>query len=155
MQSEAATYHLDGFKENAGKYNDDVRLLLEQGQLLLATSYVNALRSRAFIRDGIRQAFENIDVLVTPGLPVTAIRRDTDSYHWPTGDEPLFRAHARFNCPFNLAGLPGTTIPCGLAPDGLPVGIQIVGKPFEEAMSLRVADAFQRVTDWHKKRPPI
>ena len=155
VQSEAATYHLDGFKENAGKYNDDVRLLLEQGQLLLATSYVNALRSRAFIRDGIRQAFENIDVLVTPGLPVTAIRRDTDSYHWPTGDEPLFRAHARFNCPFNLAGLPGTTIPCGLAPNGLPVGIQIVGKPFEEAMSLRVADAFQRVTDWHKKRPPI
>ena len=118
MQSEAATYHLDGFKENAGKYNDDVRLLLEQGQMLLATSYVNALRSRAFIRDGIRQAFENVDVLVTPGLP-------------------------------------GTTIPCGLAPNGLPVGIQIVGKPFEEAMSLRVADAFQRVTDWHKRRPPI
>ena len=155
VQSEAAAYHLDGFKENAAKYNDDVRLLLEQGQLILATSYVNALRSRAFIRDGIRRAFDEIDVLVTPGLPVTAIRRDTDVYRWPDGEELLFRAHARFNCPFNLAGLPGTTIPCGLSPDGLPVGLQIVGKPFEEAMSLRVADAYQRATDWHKRRPPI
>ena len=155
VQSEAAAYHLDGFKGNAAKYNDDVRLLLEQGQLILATSYVNALRSRAFVRDGIRQAFDEIDVLVTPGLPVTAIRRDTDVYRWSDGDELLFRAHARFNCPFNLAGLPGTTIPCGLSPEGLPVGLQIVGRPFEEAMSLRVADAYQRATDWHKRRPPI
>ncbi len=155
VQPEAAAYHLETFKTHAGAYNDDVRLLLEQGQLILATTYVNALRSRAVIRDSFREAFADIDVMVTPGLPVTAPRKDQETYSWPEGEELVFRAHARFNCPFNLSGLPGATVPCGFAPDGLPVGIQIVGKPFEEGMVLRVADAYQQATDWHRRRPSL
>ncbi len=155
VQPEAAAYHLETFKTHSGEYNDDVRLLLEQGQLILATTYVNALRSRAVIQDSFHKAFADIDVLVTPGLPVTAPRKDQETYTWPDGEELVFRAHARFNCPFNLSGLPGATVPCGFAPDGLPVGIQIVGKPFDEGMVLRVADAYQRETDWHKRRPSL
>jgi aspartyl-tRNA(Asn)/glutamyl-tRNA(Gln) amidotransferase subunit A len=155
VQSEAATYHLETFKNDPSAYNDDVRFLLEQGQLILATTYVNALRSRAAIRDSFRKAFTDIDVMVTPGLPVTAPRKDQETYSWPDEEELVFRAHARFNCPFNLSGLPGATVPCGFAPDGLPVGIQIVGKPFEEGMVLRVADAYQQATDWHKRRPSL
>jgi aspartyl-tRNA(Asn)/glutamyl-tRNA(Gln) amidotransferase subunit A len=154
VQPEAAAYHLETFKTRAADYADDVRMLLEQGQLILATTYVQALRARASVRDGIRRSFETVDVLVTPGLPVTAPRKDQATYPWDGWEEPVFRAHARFNCPFNLAGLPGATIPCGIASDGLPVGMQIVGKPFDEATVLRVADAYQGATDWHRRRPP-
>jgi aspartyl-tRNA(Asn)/glutamyl-tRNA(Gln) amidotransferase subunit A len=152
---EAASFHMESFAEKPHLYQPDVRDLLEQGQLALATTYIHAQRSRAVIRDGIRRAFESIDVLVTPGLPVTAAQAGQTTYRIGDQDEPLFRAHARFNCPFNLSGLPGATIPCGFAPNGMPIGIQIVGKPFDEATTLRVADAFQRVTDWHKRRPPL
>jgi aspartyl-tRNA(Asn)/glutamyl-tRNA(Gln) amidotransferase subunit A len=152
---EAASFHMESFAEKSHLYQPDVRDLLEQGQLALATTYIHAQRSRAVIRDGIRRAFESIDVLVTPGLPVTAAQAGQATYRIGDHDEPLFRAHARFNCPFNLSGLPAATIPCGFAPNGMPIGIQIVGKPFDEATTLRVADAFQRATDWHKRRPPL
>jgi len=56
---------------------------------------------------------------------------------------------------FNLSGHPAASIPCGFTAGGLPVGLQIVGRPFDEATVLRVADAYQRATDWHRRRPPI
>lgn len=155
VTAEAATFHFEAFRETPHLYNDDVRQLLEQGNLTLATTYINAQRSRSVVIDGFRQAFQNIDVLVTPGLPVTAPRVGQTAYDWKTSDEPVFRAHARYNCPFNLAGLPAATVPCGFASDCLPVGLQIIGKPFQEVTVLRVADAFQRLTDWHNVHPRI
>jgi aspartyl-tRNA(Asn)/glutamyl-tRNA(Gln) amidotransferase subunit A len=152
---EAASYHIKGIADSLHLYQPDVRQLLEQGQLVLATTYISALRGREAIRNSLRRAFNNIDVLATPGLPVTAAPVGETSYRWGDREEPLFRAHARLNCPFNLSGLPSTTIPVGFAPNGLPVGMQIVGKPFHEAMTLRVADAFQRTTDWHKRHPVL
>ena len=59
----------------------------------------------------------------------------------------------RFTLPFNLSGLPACTIPCGLSPDGLPIGLQIIGKPFDEATVLRLAHAYERSTTWHQLRP--
>ena len=61
----------------------------------------------------------------------------------------------RFTRVFNLSGHPAASIPCGFTAGGLPVGLQIVGRPFDEATVLRVADAYQRATDWHRRRPPI
>ncbi len=152
---EAASYHIRTFRENPNIYNDDVRELLQQGNIVFATTYINAMRSRSVIRDGFRKAFDGIDVMVVPGLPVTAPRAGQAAYDWGTWKEPVFRAHARFNCPFNLSGLPAATIPCGFANDGLPVGLQIAGKPFDEATVLQVADAYQRKTDWHLRRPNL
>ena len=146
MVPEAASYHIRTFRENPNIYNDDVRELLQQGNIVFATTYINAMRSRSVIRDGFRKAFDGIDVMVVPGLPVTAPKAGQAAYDWGTWKEPVFRAHARFNCPFNLSGLPAATIPCGFANDGLPVGLQIAGKPFDEATVLQVADAYQRKT---------
>ena len=107
------------------------------------------------IKDGFRKAFTDIDVLVTPTLPVTAPKVGQESYQFGDFAEPIFRAHARFCCPFNLSGQPAVSVPCGFALDNLPIGLQVVGKPFDEATALRVADAFEKNTDWHKKRPPL
>ncbi len=152
---EASAYHQADFRDHAAKYGDDVRFLLEAGQLFLATTYIHAQRSRAVIREGFRQTFQGIDVLATPTLPVTAPKVGQESYQFEGFEEPIFRAHARFCCPFNLSGLPAVSVPCGFDGDDLPIGLQIVGKPFDEATALRVADAFEQNTDWHRRRPPI
>ena len=69
---------------------------------------------------------------------------------------PVIRASLiRFTRVFNLSGHPAASIPCGFTAGGLPVGLQIVGRPFDEATVLRVADAYQRATDWHRRRPVV
>ena len=70
-------------------------------------------------------------------------------------EETVFAVSARFCAPFNLAGFPAVSIPCGFAPDGLPIGLQIVGKPFEEEIILRVGQAFETDTDYHLRRPSL
>lgn len=152
---EAAAYHIRTFQERPEAYNDDVRELLEQGNIVFATTYINAQRSRNAIRNGFRKAFDGIDALVVPGLPVTAPKVGQTAYDWGSWQEPIFRAHARFNCPFNLCGLPAATVPCGFANDGLPIGVQIAGRPFDEATVLRIADTYQRHTDWHLRHPDL
>jgi aspartyl-tRNA(Asn)/glutamyl-tRNA(Gln) amidotransferase subunit A len=61
----------------------------------------------------------------------------------------------RFTRPFNLTGHPAASVPCGFTAEGLPMGLQIIGRPFDEVTVLRVADAYQRITDWHTRRPPL
>jgi aspartyl-tRNA(Asn)/glutamyl-tRNA(Gln) amidotransferase subunit A len=61
----------------------------------------------------------------------------------------------RNTMPFNVLGLPGISVPCGFTGDGLPVGLQIIGKAFDEAGVLRIAHAYEQATDWHRRRPPL
>src|SRR5439155_27053096 len=93
------------------------------------------------------QAFEKVDVIVGPTTPTTA---------FPIGekiDDPLaMYLNDVYTVPANLAGIPGISIPCGLA-DGLPVGMQVLGKHFDEAGVLSVAHAYQLATNWHRMRP--
>jgi aspartyl-tRNA(Asn)/glutamyl-tRNA(Gln) amidotransferase subunit A len=61
----------------------------------------------------------------------------------------------RYTRPFNVSGHPAASVPCGFTAEGLPIGMQVIGRAFDEATVLRVADAYQRVTDWHTRRPPL
>jgi aspartyl-tRNA(Asn)/glutamyl-tRNA(Gln) amidotransferase subunit A len=101
------------------------------------------------MRRDFQQAFEQVDILAAPTSPTVA---------FPIGekaDDPLAMYLADVcTLPISLAGVPGLTIPCGFS-DGLPVGLQLVGRPFDEATLLRVGDAYQRVTDWHARRPAL
>ncbi len=89
-----------------------------------------------------------VDVVVTPSLPNTP----------PPIGKPLTRepgvAWNRLLTPFNLSGLPAISLPCGFDARGLPIGLQIVGRPFDEATVLRVAHAYERESEWHARRPP-
>jgi aspartyl-tRNA(Asn)/glutamyl-tRNA(Gln) amidotransferase subunit A len=155
VMPEAATYHLKMFRQRGHEYGADVRELLETGQLTLATTYITAQRNRSVIKASLAAALEKLDVLVTPTLPVTAAKVGQEVYQWKDRQEPVFAACARFLCPFNLAGLPATSVPCGFSEDQMPIGLQVAGKPFDEATVLRVADALDKATDWHQKHPAI
>jgi len=155
VMPEAATYHQKTFRERGHEYGADVQELLETGQLYLATTYIAAQRNRSVIKASLAAALDTVDVLLTPALPVTAARVGQQNYQWKDRQESVFAACARFLCPFNLAGLPAISIPCGLSDDQMPIGLQLAGKPFDEATVLRVADAFEKATDWHQRRPKL
>jgi len=115
--------------------------------------YLRAQKVRTLIRRDFTSAFEKVDAIVAPTSPETAFKVGDRS------DDPLKMYLADiFTIAANLAGICGLTLPCGLASvDGqmLPIGLQLLGKPFEEANLLRIADAYEQSTDWHRQRPPV
>ncbi len=111
--------------------------------------YVKAQKVRTLIRQEFDQAFEKFDALVTPTSPTVPFKIGEKV------DDPL-QMYLSDVCtlPINIAGLPAISIPAGFA-DGLPIGMQIIGKPFAEETILKIAYAFQQATDWHKRKPQI
>ena len=111
--------------------------------------YLKAQRVRTLIKQEFDQAFKKCDALVTPTSPTTAFKIGEKL------DDPL-QMYLSDVCtlPINIAGIPAISIPAGFA-DGLPIGMQIIGKPFNEETLLRIAFAYEQATDWHKKKPEI
>jgi aspartyl-tRNA(Asn)/glutamyl-tRNA(Gln) amidotransferase subunit A len=153
--SEAAVYHQASLRATPELFGDETRLLLEAGEMMPATTYINAQRIRTAVRAAFKQALRDVDVLVTPTQPATALKVGQSVSRIGQREETVFGVSARFCAPFNLSGLPAVSIPCGLSPDSMPIGLQIIGRPFDEATVLKVADAFERNTEWHLKYPPI
>jgi len=153
--SEASTYHQQMMRTAPELFGDETRLLLEVGELMLATTYINAQRSRLAIKNAFRQAMRDVDVLVTPTQPTTALKIGQTTSRIGSREESVFAVSARLCAPFNISGLPAISVPCGFSPEVMPVGLQIIGKPFDEQTVLRVAEAFERNTKWHLKRPAI
>mgnify|MGYP002261115637 FL=1 len=110
--------------------------------------YGKAQRVRTLIRRDFEKAFESCDLIVTPTTPETAFGLGAKS-----GDPLSMYLSDVYTVSANLAGLPGLSMPCGLS-DGMPVGLQLIGKPLDEATILRVGDAYERLTEHHLARPP-
>ena len=112
--------------------------------------YLKALQVRTLLRRDYDQAFERVDVVAMPTSPTPAFRLGEKT------DDPLQMYLADvFTVSANLAGLPGISVPCGFSSEGLPIGFQLMGRMFDEATLLRVADAYERVTEWHTRAPVI
>jgi aspartyl-tRNA(Asn)/glutamyl-tRNA(Gln) amidotransferase subunit A len=111
--------------------------------------YLRAQRVRTLIRRDFERAFESCDVVATPTTPTPAFR-----FGEKTADPVQMYLEDIFTVPANLAGLPGLSLPCGLV-SGLPVGLQLLGRPFDEATLLRVGAAYQRATAHHEQRPAL
>jgi aspartyl-tRNA(Asn)/glutamyl-tRNA(Gln) amidotransferase subunit A len=110
--------------------------------------YKKAQQVRTLIRQDFEQAFRQVDVIVAPTAPTPAFRIGEKT------DDPLqMYLSDVFTIPVNLAGLPGISIPCGFSSTGLPIGLQIIGKPFDEETVLRVAYAFEQQTAYHRRKP--
>jgi aspartyl-tRNA(Asn)/glutamyl-tRNA(Gln) amidotransferase subunit A len=150
---EASSFHRPFLAERAADYADDIRPLLLSGLFMPTVDYLDALRARRIIRREWAKVFEVIDVLVTPTTPVTATKFGDVTADVPGGPKPLVRAYLDLTLPFNLTGYPAISIPCGFSKAGLPIGMQIVGRPFTENTLLRVAHQYQQETDWHDRMP--
>lgn len=141
---EASAYHRDSLRSSAGLYQPDVRVLLEAGELVLATDYIEALRVRTLIQRSWAEMFDGIDVLVTPTVPIAAPEVGTASTAWPDGTvEEITQTLVRLTLPADLTGLPALSLPAGRDPAGLPLGVQVIGRPFDEATVLRVGSALE------------
>lgn len=119
----------------------------------IATDYIKALRARTAIQQAWREMFEQIDVLVAPTLTTVALPVDDAVVRWPDGStESATETYVRFSAPADVTGLPSLTVPCGFSSEHLPIGMQIMGKPFAEATVLTVGQAYESATDWTSRR---
>jgi aspartyl-tRNA(Asn)/glutamyl-tRNA(Gln) amidotransferase subunit A len=154
---EAAVYHRNLVKNRPGLIDAGIRALLVAGLLLPAVHYLKALEARRLIATAIRREFEanSLAALLTPTLPATAALKDQAEFEYDGVVEAVGDSYVRTTAPFNLSGMPALSVPCGLDPAGLPIGLQIVGRPFQESMILRIGAAYEGSTDWWRRRPPV
>jgi aspartyl-tRNA(Asn)/glutamyl-tRNA(Gln) amidotransferase subunit A len=149
---EAYSYHEKFINEHGDQYGADVRGRIEAGRLLLSIDYVRAQRARTLMKEECRRAFASVDVILVPSLPITPPRIDQGTVQRGSGTEPTGVALTRCTRHFNVIGLPAISIPCGFTADGLPMGLQIAGRPFDEATVLRAAHAYEQDAKWFEKR---
>jgi aspartyl-tRNA(Asn)/glutamyl-tRNA(Gln) amidotransferase subunit A len=152
--SEAAAAHEHLVRTRAADFSPEVLLLLKAGLFLDARRYLAAQRARRRIIADVRAIWKGFDLLVTPTSPIAATPIGATTVRLAGADRPLVRAYLDHTLPFNLTGQPALSVPCGFTPAGLPVGLQLVGRPFDEALLLRVGAAYEAATAWHTRRPP-
>jgi aspartyl-tRNA(Asn)/glutamyl-tRNA(Gln) amidotransferase subunit A len=134
---------------------EDVRSRLNLGAALLATQYLKAQRTRRQVQEDFSRVFRKVDVIVTPQLPITAPKINQGIVAWGKKTEPVPSALTRFTRIYNLVGIPALSVPCGFSSTGLPMGLQIAGRPFDEATVLRVGHAYEAITPWKDRRPSL
>jgi len=147
MGAEAFAYHRNDLVNRWTTYGRHTRMTLGRGAMFTAADYTQAQRFRAAFRRHLAELFTRFDVLATPTWPIPAPRID-DMASEDNVIGPSFCGQ------WNLSGLPAVAVPCGFSSSGLPVSMQIVGRPFAEATVLGVAHAYQQATDWHERVPP-
>ncbi|MEZ2349810.1 amidase [Caballeronia sp. RCC_10] len=154
--AEPSTYHQKSLRDRPSDYGEDVRTLLEVGEMLLATHYLQAQRYRTLLRNEFIEAFKRVDVFICPTLPFTATELGATTVIIENNvEEDMLSAIMQFTGVASLTGLPSLNVPCGFDSDGLPVGMQIIGAPFAESRLFSVGHAFQSVTDFHTRRPDV
>lgn len=148
LYAEAATIHRDWLRDRAEAYGHDVRWRLELGALLPAVVYAKGQQARAALLEAFGRIWEQVDLLLTPTVPIAAPLIDRQLENRVRG---ALTSHTRL---FNVVGGPSCSVPCGFTPAGLPVGLLISGRHFDEQTVLRVAHAYEQATDWRLRRPP-
>jgi aspartyl-tRNA(Asn)/glutamyl-tRNA(Gln) amidotransferase subunit A len=120
-----------------------VRDLVEMGRLVTAVDYLKAEQVRARMAEDFRRLFDEVDVIATPTEPMTAWKRGVDLVRTAGRDESVLAASWRLTYPFNLTGLPAISVPCGFDCEGIPIGLQVAARPFDEAAVLLCAAAVE------------
>jgi aspartyl-tRNA(Asn)/glutamyl-tRNA(Gln) amidotransferase subunit A len=142
-------------KSRAEGFGSEVKRRIMLGTYALSAGYYDAYylkaqKVRALVKQDFDNAFKKCDVIVTPTAPTTAFRIGEK-----TQDPVQMYLSDIFTISVNLGGLPGLSLPCGFDSEGMPIGLQIIGKHFDEATILRVAHAYEQSTEWHKEKPQL
>jgi len=156
VSAEAASIHSRILKERPGELQPAVLARLAPGLRVSAYDYIQGSRLRAQLtREFIADVFSKVDVLVAPTIPEPA---PTLAEAKSGTTEDVVRRMGRFSRltrPFNALGLPVLSVPCGLSSDGLPIGLQLVGRPFDEISVLRLGQAYEQAAGWHMSEPKL
>ena len=148
LMAEAFAYHARDICEHPELYGDVLRERILTGALVTAAEYTQAQRLRAQLCREMTEVLRDVDVLATPTAPAPATpftQAQDPEFGFPRSNMP----------PFNLTGLPTLALPCGFTSSGLPLSLQLAGRPFDEGMVLRVGHAYEQATQWHTRRPPV
>ena len=148
--ADAYQYHRERAEKSPAQFGQDVldRILL--GQDVTGYEYAAALRARDGWNRTVDRVLEQVDVILTPTTPITAPLVEESS-------DMLSTTHhlTRFTYLFSWAGLPGLSVPCGFTSAGMPIGMLLNGRPWEEALLFQIGHSYQNDTDWHNRRPPL
>ncbi len=144
LLAEAGAYHARWLRDRPEGYGDDVRASLELVSRVSATTYINAQRMRRLLIEETSAALSAVDVLVSPTTERTA----------PTIAEGDPKARlVRLTAAYDVTGIPAISVPCGVDDGGLPIGLMIGARHFDEVTLCRVAHAYEQATEWHRRRP--
>lgn len=148
-QADASAYHRQRLAEHPEWFGEDVRERLRAGAALTAPEYALVRRTQSELKRALEGLFEKYDILILPTTPIPAPEID--------GTQAIEAARqlTRFTAPFNLTGVPALTVPSGSTQSGLPIGLQIVSKPWAEAKLLQAGQAFEQATEWHTRHPDL
>ena len=155
--SDAADVHGALLRERGDEYDAGVRTRLAAASLVPAVFYHKAQRARELLRRQMSAALDKVDALVSPTMANQTPTIEEATKRFSSEDhvrERVFGSRAN-TTPYNLSGFPAVSIPCGFTESGLPIGLQLGGRPFDEVMLFRVAAAYERATDWHTLRPSL
>ncbi len=155
LLTEAAEIHIESLKTRPDDFDPDVLARLQTGALTPAIDYIKAQRARTAFNREVGETMKVFDALLAPTLPLGS----------PKISEPTVRVAGReihklalmpsLTRPFNITGQPTVSVPCGFTSDGMPIGMQLAGRAFEDAFVLKIAHAYEQATDWHTRRPPL
>lgn len=145
---EGATYHAERLRTHPERFSPQCKADLELGHFYKATDYLQAQRLRHHLMAETAKVMAPLDALIMPTSPITATPIEGNP-----ADHPVYRV--RNTIPFNFLSLPAISLPCGFSKQGLPIGLQIVGKAFDEASVLQIAHAYEQATDWHRQHPNL
>lgn len=152
-KAESTALHDHSVRKSPDKYSDAIRRRFEEGTMISAVRYLQAQSMRSMMtKQFVQDVMATCDVIAIPTVACVAPAALALA-HGTDADKQLLSRLTRFTRPFNYLGLPALTIPCGFGRGGLPVGLQLIGRPFDEAMLLYVAHFYQTITDWHNHKP--
>lgn len=156
IMSEATSAHRPWMQPHAARYSPTVLERLEQGAQFSAADYVGAQRYRApALAEFCAAVFAHADVLVAPVIAIPVPRLDDVSAENDPAMNRIARDMTRLTRPINYLGLPALSLPIGRDSHGMPLAVQLIGRPHSEALLIQVGAALQRSTDWHLQRPSI
>jgi aspartyl-tRNA(Asn)/glutamyl-tRNA(Gln) amidotransferase subunit A len=150
MTNDADAYHYERLQSRPQDFGEDVLKRLEGGLTATGVDYARARLAMSQVRYLLNRLFDDFDLLLAPTVPMAAPRLDDSA------ETERARANLSvYTLPFNAAGVPALSLPCGFTKDNLPIGLQIVGRAWNEAGVLRAAYAYEQATDWHMRKPAL
>jgi aspartyl-tRNA(Asn)/glutamyl-tRNA(Gln) amidotransferase subunit A len=154
LKAEAYVYHRDHVTNTPELYQEDTLRRIMSGAEVVLVDYINGRLQVDQVRRSILRAFDSVDVLLTPTTTVPPFKVE-ELRAGPAGLRTKEILSLRNTRPFNILGLPTISLPCGFTRAGLPIGMQLSGRPGDEATVLCLASAYERETEWHERRPNL